>query len=466
MTSARVNAREVALPLAVGTLARLACNGRTPLLVGLDSVLYYLFALDWQRNFEWRALLPFRTPAYPMLLGEALRILGESPLAVTAAQTGLGLITIFLVSDMARRVAGSRVGLAAGLICALYPTLIFFENFLLTETLATCLITAFYWFVLRYEATRRPLWLRLAGLSGALAALTRPTLLPLLAVLPVLASFRSIRARLPELVRRLPLHFAYAALLLLPWVTYVALRGGTASLTVATGWQLWIYQHIEGTFDDSVPSFAPYRERYRAHVALDAGQASGWWLRADIEQELDQNMPAIDRLFLRFGLENIARHPARYAGKVLYSAAYFSGLIPVDDQEKNEADFLLRQTLRDRAFRLRVGERAMQEVGYTLPPDPRARLVNPFDGWLAALYDALRQRGFLLTPLFVLGAWALLRREESRFFGGALLAGVLLVMLLHNLFLANPDRYHRVVEPVMLVGACALIRQPQKGGAR
>ncbi len=114
-----------------------------------------------------------RAPAYPAVLA-ALNVIG---LDSTDVQRLLGTLTggatVLLVGLIGRRVAGSRAGLIAAGLAAVYPTLIAADGALMTESLygmlaGGCLLAALY--VLDAPSWRRGLLL--GGLAGV-AALTR-----------------------------------------------------------------------------------------------------------------------------------------------------------------------------------------------------------------------------------------------------------------------------------------------------
>jgi len=65
----------------------------------------------------------------------------------------------------------------------------------------------------------------------------------------------------------------------------------------------------------------------------------------------------------------------------------------------------------------------------------------------------------VLTPLFFVSITTLLRHKRYPFFCANLLVGVISVTILHSLFLANLDRYHWVMEPVMLAVSTGIVYQ-------
>lgn len=180
---------------------------------------------------------------YPVFLGVTYALSGGSILVAKVVQLVLGVATCWLTLRVGRRLAGETAGLIAGLICAVYGPLIFFE----TELLATG--WACFWAILLLDrlslahpdGARRG-WL-FTGLIAALAVLTRPTFLPAIALASAFVLWRSpVRAWLPR-AALLALGFAV-------FVTPVAIMGmevaGYASFLPASGpMNLFLGNHRE-----------------------------------------------------------------------------------------------------------------------------------------------------------------------------------------------------------------------------
>src|SRR6185369_934277 len=73
----------------------------------------------------------------------------------------------------------SRVGRLAASICWLYPSLIFYDYLILTETLFTCLLVAFVLASVKLVQEPRTRFAIACGATLGLAALTRSVLWPL-----------------------------------------------------------------------------------------------------------------------------------------------------------------------------------------------------------------------------------------------------------------------------------------------
>jgi len=127
----------------------------------------------------------FRAPLYPYLVALLYKVFGVSPWPVIVFQNLLGLLTGVVSYFFARRLFGAAVALGAALLVVVYPTLIFFEGETMITTLAVCLYTlaAYRLLLAVHEPTARKVVV--AGVVLGLAAITRPTILPLAIIFPI-----------------------------------------------------------------------------------------------------------------------------------------------------------------------------------------------------------------------------------------------------------------------------------------
>lgn len=122
----------------------------------------------------------YHPPGYYYFLTGIYALAGHSYLAVRMAQAVLGALTCWLIYRIGLAVFGTTVGLLAAASAALYPPLIFYSGVLLTETLATCLLSAATLSLLgasRSTDRRRIALMVLTGGLLGLAGLTRSVLL-------------------------------------------------------------------------------------------------------------------------------------------------------------------------------------------------------------------------------------------------------------------------------------------------
>lgn len=155
-------------------------------------------------GFAWgpHALTSIRPPLYPAMMAAAWWLLGhESLQAIRYIQVGLGLATAGVVYLIGARVYGAAIGRYAAAAAWLYPSLIYYNALILTETLFTLLLLLFVLLTVMLVQSPRAWTAVTCGIALGLAALTRSVLWPLPLVLcPLLA----VLIREP-LVRRLAL---------------------------------------------------------------------------------------------------------------------------------------------------------------------------------------------------------------------------------------------------------------------
>lgn len=158
-----------------------------------DAAWYVQLAGRIAREGFWapRGEAYFQAPLYPWylaLVGGA----GHLTLARVLQWAG-GALGALLAFDTARRLAGPRAGLVAGLFAALYGPRLFFEGELLSSALALLFLQVALWLLVRDEAPPTPVRAGLAGLAAALAALAQPNALLVGAALVGLAAWLALR---------------------------------------------------------------------------------------------------------------------------------------------------------------------------------------------------------------------------------------------------------------------------------
>jgi len=119
----------------------------------------------------------WQPPAYPYFLGLLYWAVGSvNVLLPRIAQSVLGALTTVLTAWIGSRLFGRVVGLAAGIVVALYGTLIYFDGELLAVSLTVALqVGSVAVALLALESNRKPaLWIG-AGLLAGLACVTTAT---------------------------------------------------------------------------------------------------------------------------------------------------------------------------------------------------------------------------------------------------------------------------------------------------
>lgn len=146
---------------------------------------------------KYGSLLHRRTPGYPFFIAALYSVFGVKLIAVQIAQCLLFAGTCWLVQDLGRRIYSEPVGLWAGLLCAVHPSLLRYVPDLHLETLLTFLFTLSTWLSCRFY--EKPTLRRGAGLgvTWGLASLTKAVVMLYPAVFAVLW-FLSLRRHSPS----------------------------------------------------------------------------------------------------------------------------------------------------------------------------------------------------------------------------------------------------------------------------
>ena len=213
--------------------------------VATDSQLYLLLA-DAVRSGAGFSLAGHPTadvgPAYPALLA-ALRGLGLDTLGIGIVQSLLGALTACFAAATAAylpAIHGSRVSrrwlvVGAGTICALYPHLVFWTGYVLTETLFVFLVAGSLLLLCASAIKHRIGGAFASGLLAAAATLTRS---PFLAVAFLLACWLGYAALRRGIRPAVAMFFvAGLALPVLGWtVRNVIELGAPVVTTTESGW--------------------------------------------------------------------------------------------------------------------------------------------------------------------------------------------------------------------------------------
>ncbi len=167
----------------------------------------------------------FRPPLYPTLLSIPTRVFGPDvlwPGRLLAIVIGLGVIA--LTVTYARRIAGDRAGLVAGLAVAVLPSLVANDTITMTESLGLLLVLGILLALLDDRAV-------MAGVLTGLLCLTRPNAYLVLVVVVVVV-WRSVGWRRATLAAGLCL------LVVAPWVVRNAVQVGTTRIVTSDGFTL------------------------------------------------------------------------------------------------------------------------------------------------------------------------------------------------------------------------------------
>jgi 4-amino-4-deoxy-L-arabinose transferase-like glycosyltransferase len=202
-----------------------------------DSVAWNLargpgFALNGAGGPYLTAFVP---PVLPWVVSLLYRMIGHHFFAALMLQCAIGALVPLLLAALASATFGAGVAAWAAWLAVFHPVLIFFSGYLLTETTFTVTLLAALLASVGWLKTPRPGRAVGAGMLWGIAALTRPTALPLPGLVALWAWVPLGLTVAPrDRIRQVLLLVLGVALVVSPWTirNAVALR---AFVPVTTG---------------------------------------------------------------------------------------------------------------------------------------------------------------------------------------------------------------------------------------
>jgi len=256
-----------------------------------------------------------RPPLYPALLATIWSVAGPYNFqAVRVFQVLLALATMAVVYSLGVRIYTRRIARYAAVACWLYPSLIFFNFLILTETLFTFLLLTFLLLTVVLVQAPRSWIALLCGISLGLAALTRSVLWPVPLVLcPLLPAL--IRAPLARRVALPLIVLAGYAIVVAPWaIRNTRLQGVLTVVDTMGGMNLRM-----GNYE-----YTPEDRMWDA-VALRGDQS---WVHGLTSNEPGEPMTEgrKEKWAQRKALEYMRQHPGITIRRALIKFADFWGL--------------------------------------------------------------------------------------------------------------------------------------------
>jgi 4-amino-4-deoxy-L-arabinose transferase-like glycosyltransferase len=255
-----------------------------------DSIAYDELGWNLARGMGFQfmgesALYPTaKAPLLPWLVSLVYRVTGHVFMAALLAQAVLGAFVPLLVRSLGGSMFNPPVGRLAGWLAAVHPLLVFFSGYLLTENLFSVVVLAAVlasaaW--LRHPRAGRAFG---AGLLWGLAALTRPTALPLPAAVAAWAwAPIGLSLRPGERTRQVALLLLGTALAIAPWTARNAIvlrefvpitTGGGRTLLDANNAIVWDDPALRGGAI-STAEREPWRTRWRNLSEAEVDRAAG-----------------------------------------------------------------------------------------------------------------------------------------------------------------------------------------------
>ena len=145
------------------------------------------YNLEWARGMATGVWNPpydtlregpfFRAPLYSMFLAAIWGVFGEKLWIFRSFQAVLGSFSCVLVFLLAKRLYDQRVGILAGLLCACYWVLIYFDSQFLFPVLLVFLVLAGFLALIWSLEQKNMMFGAISGLFFGLFAITRPNIL-------------------------------------------------------------------------------------------------------------------------------------------------------------------------------------------------------------------------------------------------------------------------------------------------
>jgi 4-amino-4-deoxy-L-arabinose transferase-like glycosyltransferase len=345
-----------------------------------------------------------RPPLYPAFLAAIWSIAGEHNYqAVRLVQGVLSAVTAWLVFLIGRDFFSPRAGRIAAAVFWLYPSFIFFNVTILTETLYTLLLVSFVWLTAKVVVSPRPQTAVLAGVALGLACLTRSSLWPLPILLcPLLVAI--IKESTRDRLATASLFLVGYAIVVAPWaVRNTRLQGQLTIVDTMGGVNLRLgnYEHTP-------------EDRMWDAVSLEGEKNWAYELRKERPGPFTEGEK--DKWAQARAVEYIAAHPWTTMRRSLIRLADFWGL---------EREYL-----------------AGVDRGHYLPPR-----------WFALVVSALTVVAYVGVALSAVGGVWLTRSRDWRV-DLVLLMPSLAIMAAHAIVFGH-SRYHAPLVPVLALYAAA-----------
>lgn len=151
----------------------------------LDAGFHHDWAIEILSGNFWGDEIFFRAPLYPYVLAGLYKISGSSIAFAILVQHLMGAVTCVLVYRLAREFFAASVAIVAGILCALYWPLIYFEGDLLIAALNVCLDVLALLVLAAAMRTARGSLFVWAGFVIGLSAIARPSILAFVPCIPI-----------------------------------------------------------------------------------------------------------------------------------------------------------------------------------------------------------------------------------------------------------------------------------------
>ena len=160
------------------------------------------------------------TPAYPLFIALCFKIFGGSSpeviFYIKIIQAALSAVSIILVFMIGKKLRGNCAGLIAAAFTALYPPLMLYSRYILTETLYIFLFLIYLLLQITALEKKHAAWHYISGIFMAAAVLTRPLIFVLIP-LPYIYMQLIEKPQLSYTISRFAVFTVGVVTLMLPW---------------------------------------------------------------------------------------------------------------------------------------------------------------------------------------------------------------------------------------------------------
>lgn len=286
----------------------------------LDSLVIDRHAADIAAGNFWGSTAFFRAPLYIYLVGILYSLFGQAPTPILVVQLLLGLATVALTYVCARYLFDRAIALVTGLVMACWPTLIYFGGELMITTLAVFWTIPLLMCFLVAIDRNKPRWYFIAGIVLGLAAITRPTFLPLFLVVPIHHFIKLKQDRLKLAFRHSVLVVLGLLIPILPvTIRNIAVAGDPALISTQGGVNFFLGNQREADgISVSMPALGPIMQggQYQDNVRTSSIQIA--------EHDLGRKLTGseVSGYWFKRGLSEVAADPLRAIG-LFFKKNYF-----------------------------------------------------------------------------------------------------------------------------------------------
>lgn len=218
----------------LGALLRIFLHANLPILHARDSYAYLNLARTFSETLDFSLFLPHRTPGFPTFLAATFWLFGESGFVICTINAIASFISGMLLYLISRNTIGVTPARIVLFLVLTQPTLLIFENVLLTEVITRFFVISSLFFTYRWIWRNQNISHAIAaGVLGSCAILTRPDssiIIFGIGMLPCL--FLSV-IKWPRLLTGISLWIVGMIPLWL-WIIFVGLNTGIWNITAAS----------------------------------------------------------------------------------------------------------------------------------------------------------------------------------------------------------------------------------------